>query len=226
MSYEKIEKELKELLGLKGSPVAVKIAETQADVPAGYQKVPEKSRHCQFVQDARLRGMKGYATRDEHLCKGGAGVMGIEPLPEAVATGKMYHTLGNFKTAEGALETVSAIPKCTTESYASVYSPLESAEFEPDVVVIVATPRQALRLSQAYLHSTGGRISSDYSGIQSICADAVVAVKQRGVPNMTLGCNGSRKNSGIAEDEVILGIPPKDLPEIVGVLKLFAEKWG
>ncbi len=226
MSYETIGRELQELLGLKGSPVAVKLAKTPADVPTGYPKVAEKSRHCQFVQDARLRGTKGYATRDEHLCKGGAGVMGIEPLPEAVANGSMYHTLGNFKTAEGALETVAAIPKCTGESYASVYSPLESAEFEPDVVVIVATPRQALRLSQAYLYATGGRISSDYSGIQSLCADAVVAVKERGVPNMTLGCNGSRKNSGIAEDEVILGIPPKDLPGIVEALRLFAEKWG
>ncbi|MBP2133700.1 uncharacterized protein (DUF169 family) [Methanomicrobium sp. W14] len=226
MSYEKTGKELKEILGLKGSPVAVKIAETEADIPSGYQKIQERSRHCQFVQDSRLKGMKGYATRSEHLCKGGAGVMGIEKLPESVANGKMYHTLGNFKTAEGALETVSAIPKCTTKSYASIYSPLESAEFEPDVVVIVATPRQALRLSQAYLYATGGRVSSDYSGIQSVCADAVVAVKQRGVLNMTLGCNGSRKNSGIAEDEVILGIPPKELPGIVEALKLFAEKWG
>lgn len=226
MSYETIGREVQELLGLKGSPVAVKLAATPAGVPAGYPKVAEKSRHCQFVQDARLRSTKGYATRDEHLCKGGAGVMGIEPLPEAVASGSMYHTLGNFKTAACALETVAAIPKCADESYASVYSPLESAEFEPDVVVIVATPRQALRLSQAYLYATGGRISSDYAGIQSICADAVVAVKERGVPNMTLGCNGSRKNSGIAEDEIILGVPPKDLPGIVEALRLFSEKWG
>jgi len=226
MSYEKIGQELQDLLGLKGSPVAVKLAKTQADVPEGYSKVPEKSRHCQFVQDARLKGMKGYATQTEHLCKGGAGVMGIEPLPESVATGSMYHKLGNFRTAEGALETVAAIPKCAGDYYASVYSPLESAEFKPDVVVVVATPRQALRLSQAYLHADGGRFSCDYSGIQSLCADAVVAVKERGVPNMTLGCNGSRKNSGIAEDEVILGIPPQNLPAIVDALKLFAEKWG
>jgi uncharacterized protein (DUF169 family) len=55
MSYEKIGQELQDLLGLKGSPVAVKLAKTQADVPEGYSKVPEKSRHCQFVQDARLK---------------------------------------------------------------------------------------------------------------------------------------------------------------------------
>ncbi|WAI01716.1 DUF169 domain-containing protein [Methanogenium organophilum] len=226
MTYETNAKELKELLGLKGSPVAVKLVHSGDEIPAGYEKVPEKSRHCQFVQDARLNGMKGYATQDDHMCKGGAGVMGIETLPEQVANGSTYHKLGNFKTAEGALDTVSAIPKSTESHYASLYSPLETAEFEPDVIVIVATPRQALRLSQAYLHEKGGRISSDYSGIQSLCGDAVVAVKERGVPNMTLGCNGSRKFSGIAEDEVILGIPPKNLPAIVEALKVFKEKWG
>lgn len=225
MSYETTATALIELLGLKGSPVAVKLAKTADDVPAGYAKV-EKSRHCQFVQDARLKGTAGYATAEEHMCKGGAGVMGVGPLPEHLANGSTYHKLGNFKTAEGALETVAAMPKSTEKFYASVYAPLETAAFEPDVVVIVATPRQALRLTQASLHAHGGRVSSDYSGIQSICADAVVAVIQRGVPNMTLGCNGSRKNSGIAEDEVILGIPPAHLDGIVEALKIFKEKWG
>ena len=226
MTYEMIGKELIELLGLKGSPVAVKLVSTPSDVPAGYEKMTKKERHCQFVQDTRLKGVTGYATRGEHLCKGGAAVMGIEPSPDLVADGTTYQKLGNFKTIEGAVETVHAIPKVDKPYYASVYAPLEKAEFEPDVVVFIVTPRQALRLSQAYLHTSGGRISSDYSGIQSLCADAVVAVRERGVPNMTLGCNGSRKYSGIAEDEVILGFPPKELGAMVEALKAFKQKRG
>jgi uncharacterized protein (DUF169 family) len=226
MKYESLGKELAGLLDLKGSPVAVNLAKTPADIPKGYQKVSERHRHCQFVQDARLKGVAGYATQAEHLCRGGAAVMGIEPSPEIVADGTTYQKLGNFKTVEGAMETVSAIPKMGEPHYASVYAPLEKAEFDPDVVVIVATPRQALRLSQAYLYATGGRFAADYSGIQSLCADAVVAVRERGVPNMTLGCNGSRKYAGIAEDEVIIGIPTKDLERIVEALKVFREKWG
>jgi len=226
MKYESLSTDLIGLLGLKGSPVAVKLAKTPADIPQGYQKMSEKHRHCQFVQDARLKGTIGYATKAEHLCRGGAAVMGIEPAPELVADGTTYQKLGNFKTVEGAVETVSAIPKVSEQFYASVYAPLEKAEFDPDVVVIVATPRQVLRLSQAYLHATGGRFAADYSGIQSLCADAVVAVRERGVPNVTLGCNGSRKYSGIAEDEVIFGVPVKDLENIVAALKTFKEKWG
>lgn len=226
MDYGEKVNELNELLGLKGSPVAVKLVKSADDIPEGYHKISEKKRHCEFVQDARTAGYKGYATAQEHLCKGGAGVMGIEALPESVATGKMYHQLGNFETAEGAQETVAAIPKTTENYYASLYSPLETAEYEPDVIVLVLTPKQALRVSQAYLRATGGRISSDYSGIQSLCADAVVAVAERGVPNMTLGCSGSRKYAKIADEEVILGIPSKNFVEIVDALKTFKEKWG
>ncbi|PWR74236.1 DUF169 domain-containing protein [Methanospirillum lacunae] len=226
MIYTQIAEELKELLGMKGSPVAVKLAKDVADIPAGYEKMPEKSRHCQFVQDARLKGTKGYATEAEHLCKGGAAVLGIEPMPENIATGQFYQKLGNFKTPEGALETMTAIPKVSDSYYATVYSPLESAEFEPDSVVFIVNPKQALRLSQAYLHEKGGRIAADYAAIQSVCADAVCAVKERGVLNMTLGCNGSRKNSGIADDEVIIGVPAKNLQAMVEALKIFQEKWG
>jgi uncharacterized protein (DUF169 family) len=226
MSYEEVVKDLNELLGLKGSPVAVKIIKTAEEIPEGYKRVGEKKRHCEFVQDARLKGNKGYATSEEHLCKGGAGVMGIEALPESVASGGMYYKLGNFETAEGALETVNAIPKSEGNYYASLYAPLESAEFDPDVVVLILTPKQALKVSQAYLRKKGGRISSDYSGIQSVCADAVAAVKERGIPNMTLGCNGSRKFAKIADEEVIIGLPPENLKDVVEALKIFKEKWG
>lgn len=225
MNYEAIVKDLNELLNLKGSPVAVKLVKNMDEIPAGYPKMSEKKRHCEFVQDARLKGDKGYATGEEHLCKGGAGVMGIEELPETVANGSMYYKLGNFKTAEGATETVEAIPKIEEKNYASMYSPLETAEFEPDVVILLMTPKQALRISQAYLNKKGGRVSSDYSGIQSLCADAVAAVKERGIPNMTLGCNGSRKFAGIEDEAVIIGIPPENLEDIVEALKIFQEKW-
>jgi uncharacterized protein (DUF169 family) len=226
MNYEEMVKELNELLELKGSPIAVKLVKTAEEIPEGIKKMDEKKRHCEFVQDARLKGNKGYATSKEHLCKGGAGVMGIEPLPESVASGNMYYKLGNFETAEGALETVNAIPKSEENYYASIYAPLESTEFDPDVIILILKPKQALKVSQAYLRKNGGRISSDYSGIQSLCADAVAAVKERGVPNMTLGCNGSRKFAEIADEEVIIGLPPENLKDVVEALKIFKEKWG
>lgn len=226
MEYQGKVKELKELLGIKGSPVAVKLVKSPDEIPEGYTEIETKKRHCEFVQDARLEALEGYATEDKHLCKGGAGVMGITSIPEPVATGKMYHKLGNYQTLEASKDTVDAIPKSSEKYYASLYSPLETAKFEPDVVVLVVNPKQALKISQALLNKKGGRLSSDYSGIQSLCADAVVAVKQRGVSNMTLGCNGSRNYAKIGEDEVIIGIPAEEFNEMVDALETFKEKWG
>jgi uncharacterized protein (DUF169 family) len=40
-----------------------------------------------------------------------------------------------------------------------------------------------------------------------------------GRPNFSLGCDGSRKFSGIADDEMVMGFPAEILPEIVGALK-------
>lgn len=223
MDYKKISEDLKKLLGLEGSPVAVKLLKEEDEHRA--MKL-EKKRHCEFIQDARLGGVSGYATCEEHLCKGGAGVMGICNLPGPVADGSMYHKLGNYSTPEAAKETVEAIPVVTGRYRASLYAPLEDTDFEPDSVVFIVKPAQALRLSQAYLHSRGGRMAGDYSGIQSLCADAVAAVKERGIPNMTLGCNGSRKYAGVKPEELIIGIPAAELEGIVDALKKFAEEWG
>lgn len=226
MEYAEKVKEFKELLQTKGSPVAVKLVKSPDEIPEGYSKISTNKRHCEYVQDARLEGLEGYAGAEEHLCKGGAGVMGITAIPEPVATGKMYHKLGNYQTLEASKETVNSIPKSDENYYASLYSPLETAKFEPDVIILVVNPKQALKISQALLNKKGGRLSSDYSGIQSVCADAVVAVKQRGISNMTLGCNGSRKYAEIGEDEVIIGIPANQFNEMVDAVSTFKEKWG
>ena len=226
MEYGEKVKRLKEILGIKGSPVAVKLVKSPDEIPGEYKKISENKRHCEFVQDSRLNGLEGFATAEEHMCKGGAGVMGITSIPEAVATGKMYHKLGNYQTLEASKETVNAIPKLSEKYYASLYAPLESAKFEPDVIIFIINPKQALKISQAIINKNGGRISSDYSGIQSVCADAVVAVKERGVSNMTLGCNGSRKYAKIGDDEVIMGIPVRDFGEMVDAIETFSQKWG
>jgi uncharacterized protein (DUF169 family) len=40
-----------------------------------------------------------------------------------------------------------------------------------------------------------------------------------GKPNVSLGCNGSRKFSGIADDKMVIEMPAVLLPEITEALK-------
>ncbi|RPH74218.1 hypothetical protein EHM76_03920, partial [bacterium] len=63
------------------------------------------------------------------------------------------------------------------------------------------------------LFRLGGRIIGSCAGIQSVCSDAAAQPYLSGRPNFSLGCDGSRKFSGIADDEMVIGIPGEMIPE-------------
>ena len=110
------------------------------------------------------------------------------------------------------------IPKIDPIMKAMIYAPLEDVKFDPDVIVIICKPAQAMKLSQALVYTSGGRVEVDFSGIQSVCADAVAGPFTKNTPNITLGCSGSRQFAGMEEDEVIVGMNGENIGCIVNAL--------
>lgn len=216
--YDMISEKIKEKLGLKKSPVAVKFVLRPEDIPEGIKKVEEGARHCELVQKAS-RGEIFYATGEEQTCKGGAAALGLVEPPEKVKTGEMYLGLGRFSSLGSAKRTIDAIPKIEHIMYALMYAPLEKAEFDPDVIVVFCNPAQAMLLAQAVVYTLGGRFEADFSGIQSICADAVAGPFTRKRPNVTMGCSGSRKYAKVPSDEVIVGLTGENIGCLVNALE-------
>ncbi|WP_459201469.1 DUF169 domain-containing protein [Methanococcus sp. CF] len=230
MEIKKIQelgKKLQDILALEKPATAVKLAKSKEEIPEGYSEIEKPIRHCEMIQTARTEGKKFYATVEKQACKGGAYAIGIlQNPPEPLKTGVLYHNLGNFPTEEAAIKTVQAIPRVKEAIYAGVYAPLNETDFEPDSIVVLVTPKQGLRLTQALNYAAGGRFQADFAGIQSLCADAVAAVKTRGVANATLGCNGSRAYAHIKDDELVFAFPISDLENVVSALEYFKEKWN
>jgi len=221
-NYEELSSKLKNLLGLKGSPVAVKLVQEKTDIPAGIPELKEKVRHCEMVQKARA-GETFYATKEQHSCAGGAGALGIMETPEKIKSGEFYFGLGRFKTLESAKKTMDAVPRTNKHFAASLYAPLEKADFKPDVVVVIGNPKQLLKIAQSNIYEKGGRNNVSFSGIQSVCADAVAQVYNTGELNATFGCDGSRKYAKIAADELVVGIPAAKLEEVVRALEIITK---
>lgn len=218
---------LQELLALEKPATAVKLVKSKEEIPSDYKELENPIRHCEMIQTARTEGKKFYATIDKQACKGGAYAIGIlQNPPEPLKTGVLYHNLGNFPTEEAAIKTVQAIPRVKEPMYAGVYAPLNQTDFEPDAIVVLVTPKKGLRLTQALNYAAGGRFQADFAGIQSLCADAVAAVKTRGVANATLGCNGSRAYANIKDDELVFSFPLSDLENVIKALEYFKEKWN
>jgi len=143
---------------------------------------------------------------DEHKCRGGAAVMGLAEIPENVANGDYYYKLGAF--AQMRLQGIPWIQSPRIEKTFKIcnYSPLGSANFSPDMVVVLCTPKQAMQLVQADLYTDGGCIQTGFAGKQSLCGDIVANTLNTNSVQVSLGCSGSRKHAKIDDNELIVGI--------------------
>jgi uncharacterized protein (DUF169 family) len=117
---------------------------------------------------------------------------------------------------------MQGIPRVDFKTYATAYSPLAETPFEPDVVVLLVNPHQAMMIAQANVYELHSRNTADFSGIQSLCGDAVAAPLARNSINFTLGCSGSRKYAKVSEDELIVGVPITILPKLADALQRLA----
>jgi uncharacterized protein (DUF169 family) len=227
IDYAKASEILTRSLGLSGSPVAIRFANSREDIPAGVEKFDQTVRHCQMVSLARKDKKTFYATIDNHECMGGAWALGLRELTESLRTGDFYFRLGKFESAPACKRTIDNIPHLESgKTFATIYSPLESTSFTPHVILIIGQPRPMLKLAQATLFRLGGRIVSEFSGIQSVCSDATAQTFLSGKPNYSLGCDGSRKFSGIEDSEMVMGFPAEILPEIVHSVAIVTQAPG
>jgi len=210
---------LKKSLGLESSPVAIKLASGAAEIPEGMQKIEKTVRHCQMVHLARSEGRVFYATVENHECMGGAWALGLRELSESLKTGQFYFKLGKFESWASCKRTIDRIPHIESKAtYATLYAPLEKTPFAPHVVLIVAPPRAMLKLAQSTLYRLGGRITAEFSGIQSVCSEATTQTYLTGRPNFSIGCDGSRRLSGIGDGEMVMGFPGEMIPEFMQAL--------
>ena len=221
IKYAEAAETLKTVLGLKGSPVAIKFAASKEEIPAGMQELDKTIRHCSMVNLARSEGKIFYATSGKHECNGGAWSLGLREITPTLKSGEFYFKLGKFDSSAACKRTIDKVPHLGSgDTYATLYAPLEKTPFTPHVVMIVTTPRNMLKLAQSSLFRLGGRIFAEFSGIQSVCSDATAQTYLTGRPNFSLGCDGSRKFSGIADDDLVMGLPAEILPEITAALKI------
>ena len=227
INYGDASETLKKYLKLSGSPVAFRFATKKEDIPAGMQELDKTIRHCSMAGLARKEGRIFYSTSDKHECNGGAWALGLREITESLKTGDFYFKLGKFESSAACKRTIDRVPHLQTlETYATLYAPLEKTPFDPQVVLIVASPWVMLKLAQSVLFQVGGRINAEFAGIQSVCSDACAQTYLNGQVNFSLGCDGSRKFSGIEDGEMVIGIPAELLPEITESLNVVAAAPG
>ena len=82
------------------------------------------------------------------------------------------------------------------------------------MVVVYANPAQVMRLTQAALWKTGGRLASSFQG-RIVCADIIVTTMQTGQPQVILPCSGDRIFGQTQDHEMAFAIPWARMSEII-----------
>jgi uncharacterized protein (DUF169 family) len=227
INYAEASETLKKFLKLSGSAVAFRFAIKKEDIPAGMQELDKTIRHCAMVGLARKEGRIFYSPSAKHECNGGAWALGLREITDSLKNGDFYYKLGKFESSAACKRTIDRVPHLdTNETYATMYAPLEKTPFDPQIILIITNPWSMLKLAQSSLFRIGGRIRAEFAGIQSVCSDACAQTYLNGQVNFSLGCDGSRKFSGIEDGEMVIGIPAELLPEIAESLKVVAAAPG
>ena len=203
---------------LAAKPVAMKLIKTEDDLPDGISLIDEKIRHCQMVRKASL-GETFYSTIDQQLCLGGAGAIGLRDMPEKLANGEKYFSLGRFKDLETAKKLTADLAIIEDRSWGIIYAPLDEADFEADVVQVITKPVGGMKLAQSLVYKTGEKAVGSFAGIQSLCGDAFSKPYLEDGVNYTLGCDGSRKAADIKDEEMTVGISKAKMEEVISGLE-------
>lgn len=204
MEWKEYGNRLKEVLGLKGSPVAI----TYSMRPA--KEATEAKRWiCRALLDAR-NGKTLCIGKDNSSCPGGSWHLGLTPRPSGDADKALKKFLVH---GEKLFCSVAALHRCMTLTSEPplnladyvIFSPLEEAEEKPDLVVFICNPEQACRILSLALYVTGIPPRCEMAG--STCHMVIAYPIVSGEINVSLLDYTSRRLQKFGENELIVSVP-------------------
>jgi uncharacterized protein (DUF169 family) len=207
---QQIEEVMSGSLNLAGLPVGVKLIKRFLEVPDGVEEIDEPRRHCGMILKASKLGDVFFAPLSKHQCKVAPAALGlVRPTPELKKhqLEELFRTRHRFRTEDLLWSYVEDAPKIQNDQAAVLYGPLGSMPIDPDVVVVVCNPVQAMKIIQSYQHVTGHRLKASVGALFSFCIDATATPISKKDLNIAVGCEAARRHEGLRDHELAVGFP-------------------
>lgn len=221
--YQALVGGLNQYLRLKALPIGMKryksIAEMEEIEKLRRPDPKEKLAMDQVVGQSRWLGWTIGITMENLMGAQCGAVVGLHAPTEEWLSGK--HMTGVWY---GTLEDSNAHQKAMScASYGEyeclVASPLTSGRIgNPDICLIYATPGQMITLINGLQYLNYKKYTFSCVG-ESACADSWGNALKTGEPSVSIPCYAERKFGGVLDEEMLIALPPKYLPQIVDGLK-------
>jgi uncharacterized protein (DUF169 family) len=199
-------------IGFERPPVGVKF---EYGKPEDVARLEKKLGFCEMLKEAHERETAFYFDRENENCVGKMplGMMDTFPVLES---GQFGPELGIYQDARANSRIYKHLPRFAdgTVNYV-VFSPLKAMTFDPDLLILFGTPRQAEIVLRAMSYSTGEIWEPKTTGVVG-CSWLYVYPYQSGKVNyVTTGmAYGMIARKVFPEGKVIVSIPWNWIPTI------------
>jgi uncharacterized protein (DUF169 family) len=187
--------------------------------PEGIEPLDKELAFCEMLKEAQQRITPFYFTKEQETCAGkiALGMVDVSVASQAGLLGEKFELFQEARANANLVYSIfSRFPKPAkgTINYVA-YSQLDRIPFDPDLLVLVATPGQAEIVLRAMSYSTG-QLWETLTTPVFACASLYVYPYQTGKVNYTItGMSfGMKTKKVFPEGLVLISIPYQWIPVI------------
>ncbi len=223
-AWAEMSEAIKNLVRLKTEPVAFRRLTKAEDLGkiANVVRIKRGFTFCQVPFLVRVLGQTVGITKEDPIGDRCTRLHGLRPATEksmqveATMLSKTW-----FASPEEALQQQSETPRVPLAE-AIVIAPLAKEKFEPEVISIYGNPAQLMMILCALQKEKYERFPFFFIG-EGACADSLAQCYTSGKPALAIPCYGERAMGQVADDEIVIALPPAELGRAVSGVKKLAK---
>ena len=185
-------------------------------------EVPQKDRKVTYCNSVQLAS-KGHSmklTKENQTCPNGARALNMAEVPESLANGELRFSKNLYCDVDVSKSISDELLFLKEEPAGIVVMPLEKFNQAPDVVVMVGSSYNIMRMIQGYSYFNGHTSNLRTVGIQAVCQDLTTYPYNTQDINISLFCPGTLLVANWQPGEIGVGIPFEKWNQVVeGVIE-------
>ncbi len=184
-------------------------------------EVPQRDRKVTYCNSVQLasKGNSMKLTKENQSCPNGAMALKMKDIPEPMASGKGRFSKGIYHNLETSKSISDEMLFLKEEPAGIVVMPLENFKENPDVVIVVGSSYNVMRMIQGHGYFNGYTTNLRTVGLQAVCQDLTTYTYNTKDINISLLCPGTRLVADWQADEIGIGIPFEKWYEVVEGVK-------
>lgn len=220
--------QLQELLKIKTLAIGMKLFEDADEMMAVEGiRAPTKDRPfttCQLVTQSRITGYT-LGIGDDNLMVGSScsSIIGLSAPNPSTYDGESFAGVW-FENKEVAHEHQVQIPRVEAGKYQGLaVSPIRTGRLDPpDIVLFYGTPGQIILFINGLQYKRYKRYDLSITG-ESACADSWGRALATRETSVSLPCFAERRYGGVADDELLIAMPPDEFARGVEGLAMLSK---